>query len=59
MLRHVSADCAYIICEIIKPEEVANSCLLSYILQQNIMFYYIKVAFLICFLQCVTEFKVQ
>ena len=41
------------------PEEVTNIYHFCYNLQLNFVFYYIKVVFLICILQCATRSKVQ
>ena len=46
VLRHALADCAYM--KLLNPEEVSNIFHFCNILQQNIMLYYIEVAFLIC-----------
>ena len=54
ILRHVSADFAYIVWEFLKPEEITYICHLCYILQQIIMFY-----LLICILHCASKFKDQ
>ena len=59
ILRHVSGECAFSIWECLRPEEVTNIDHFGYNLQLNVMFYYIKVALLICILQCATRSKVQ
>ena len=62
ILRTVSADCAYIIWEFLKPEEVTNilECHFCYILQQIIKFYLlIEWPFWYAFLDCATKFKDQ
>ena len=59
ILRHVSGDCAFSIWECLRPENVTNIYHFCYNLQLNLMFYYIKVAFLICILQCALMSKVQ
>ena len=60
ILRHVShRHMSFSIWECIRLEEVTNIYHFCYNLQLNFMFYYIKVAFLICILQCATRAKVQ
>ena len=57
ILSHVSAGCAFSIWECLRSEEFTNIYHFCYILQLNLMFYFIKVAFLICILQCATSSK--
>ena len=58
-IAKVSAECAFSIWECLRPEEVTNIKHFCYNLQLKLMFYYIKVAFLMCILQCATRSKVQ
>ena len=59
ILRCVLVDCAFSTWECLRHKEVTNIYHFCYNLQLNFMFYYIKVAFLMCILQCATRSKVQ
>ena len=45
--------------ECLRPKSVTNIYYFDYNLQLNLMFYYLKVAFLVFVLQCATRSKVQ
>ena len=47
IFSHVSADCAFSICEWVMSEDDTNIYHFCYMLQPNFMFYYINVSFLI------------